>query len=442
MEFIKNPYKFEKQLRDAMIYIYSASPHFRRLIQYFVGLTDFSYIISPYRIDPSKANTKSTQRNYRRTLNLLSAMRIRSQCPKILTICLREDVCYCTLRETADDITIQILPSDRCSISTVEGGVPNVTFDFSYFDGEGQIYLDYYPEEFKIKYDLYRKNKTKVRFQELDSPNSFAIKCNDDILAYAVPPFVGLLREVYDLEDYKQLKGERSALEAYAMLAMKLPMDKEGEWLIDYKKAVDFWGNLDDVLPSEVGSVLTPMDIEKISFEKSNTADSDTVAQAEQSLFTAAGVSSLLFNNDKASAASLLLSIKADQQITFRIVKSIEDAINRFVQSKGFGKSFKVTFLDVSTFNRKEYADELIKGVQYGLPLISAYAATNGLNQAELDTMNFLEVDVLGLAEKLKPLVSSNTISATSNAATDEGGAPTKDDGELSDEGERTREKQ
>ena len=42
------------------------------------------------------------------------------------------------------------------------------------------------------------------------------------------------------------------------------------------------------------------MDIEKISFEKSNTGDTNNIADAENNLFTAAGVSSLLFNNPKA----------------------------------------------------------------------------------------------------------------------------------------------
>ena len=31
--YLSNPYRYEKQLRRAVIYIYGASPHFRRLIQ-------------------------------------------------------------------------------------------------------------------------------------------------------------------------------------------------------------------------------------------------------------------------------------------------------------------------------------------------------------------------------------------------------------------------
>lgn len=437
--FISNPYTYEKELRKAVIYLYGASPHFYRLIEYFVGLSDLAYVVSPYRIDPATANQKTINRNYRRVLNTLSAMSIKTQFPKILKVCLREDVFYGTLWITPDNITVQRLPSDYCSISSIEGNVLNVTFDFSYFDSRLNL-LDYYPAEFKTKYNMYKKNKT-IRWIELDAPNSFCIKCNNDILDYALPPFIGLLRDIYDLEDYKLMKLSKTALENYAMLAMKLPMDDEGNWLIDGDKAKDFWSNLDAVLPEEVGSVLTPMDIDKISFEKSNTGDTNTIADAEQNLFTAAGVSSLLFNNPKASANALLLSIKADQAITFGIVKSIEDMVNRFIQHQGYGKNFKVTFLDTSPFNRKEAGDQYLKAAQYGLPTVMMYGSSQGLGQSEFDTMNFLENTVLGLKENLIPLASSNTMSSKdSEAPTDEGGRPKKDMSELTDSGEQSSE--
>ena len=38
--YLENPYTYEKQLREAIVYIYGASPHFRRLVQYFVGLSE------------------------------------------------------------------------------------------------------------------------------------------------------------------------------------------------------------------------------------------------------------------------------------------------------------------------------------------------------------------------------------------------------------------
>lgn len=199
-EYLKNPYTYQQQLRRAVTYIYGASPHFRRLIQYFTGLSDLSYVVSPHRIDPKTVNPKSIGRNYRKVLNAMSAMNVKTQFPKILTVCLREDTFYGTMWVTNDSISIQQLPPDYCGVSTIEGNVLNVTFDFSYFDGHSQ-YLDYYPAEFKSKYQLYKNDRQKMKWQELDSPTSFAVKCNNDILDYTLPPFAGILREVYDLED-------------------------------------------------------------------------------------------------------------------------------------------------------------------------------------------------------------------------------------------------
>lgn len=436
--YLQNPYRYEKQLRQAVTYIYGASPHFRRVIQYFVGLSDLSYVVSLTRTDPASANPKSIRRNYRKTLNALSAMQIRTQFPKILTVCLREDVFYGTMWVTNDSITIQQLPSDYCAISSIEGNVLNVTFDFSYFDSR-QAYLELYPAEFKRKYQLYLRDRTKSKYQELDSPTSFAIKCNNDILDYAIPPFAGILREIYDIEDYRQLKLTKTTLENYAMLVMTLGVNESGEWQMDLGKAKEFWRNLDAVLPEEVGSVLSPMPINKISFEKSNTGDTDTIGEAEQNLFTAAGVSSLLFNNPKASANALLLSIKADQAVTFGIVKSIEDMVNRYIQNQSYGKNFKVTFLDCSPYNRKEMGDQYMKACQYSMPMVSYYCASQGLGQEELDNMSFLENEVLGLKDMFIPLQSSSTQSGDGGATAD-GGAPEKDIDELTESGEQNRE--
>lgn len=438
-EFISNPSKYEKQLRKAVVYLYGASPHFKRLIQYFAGLSDLAYIVSPYNIDPRSANSKTLNRTYRKVLDTLSAMSIKTQFPKILTVCLREDVFYGTMWVAKNNVTIQQLPSDYCAISIIEGNVFNVTFDFSYFDKKSD-FLDFYPPEFKSKYGQYKKNRTK-KWIELDSPTSFAIKCNNDIPDYAMPPFAGILREVYEVEEYKKLKMAKTELENYAMLDMRLPMNDEGGWLLDYEKAKNFWRNLDAVLPDEVGSIMSPMALNKISFERTNANNTDTVAEAEQNLFSAAGVQSMLFNNEKASSNSLLLSIKVDQALTYSIVKSLEDMVNRFVQSLPYGKNFKVTFLDCSPFNRKEIGDQYLKAAQYGLPTVMMYAASQGLNQAELDTMNFLENDVLGLKELLVPLQSSNTQSkVTQSADDDKGGRPTKSIDELTDSGEQSSE--
>ena len=443
--FVNNPERYEYELRDTIDYIYGASAHFRRLIQYFSILSDLVYIVSPFKIDTSNANTASLKRNYNKVINLLGSMDLKNQLENIIVVCLRDDTFFGTIREGSDSTIIQALPAKYCKIAVIEDNVFNVSFDFSYFD----IYSDrlqYYPQEFADKYKLYHgdparniRGNSNLRWQELDAPNSFAIKCNKDLPYYSMPPFAGILRELYDLEDYKQLKKDKENIDNYAMLVMKLGVDDDGNWTMDYNKAVDFWHNLDSVLPDEIGSVLSPMPIDKISFERTHTGETDAVAEAEQNLFTAAGVSSLLFNNVKASSAALMLSIKVDQGMTFSIVKSIETMLNRFIHRHNYGKYFRITFLDCSPFNRKDLGEQYLKACTYGFPFLSMFAATQGMLQDDVDYMNFLEDTVLNLHARLKPLKSSSTLS--SNDTDGEAGRPKLDEGELTDSGEITRDR-
>lgn len=137
----------------------------------------------------------------------------------------------------------------------------------------------------------------------------------------------------------------------------------------------------------------------------------------------------------------MLLSIKADQELTYSVVKSLEAMLNRFVHRHNYGKYFKVTFLDVSTYNRKEYGEAMLRAATYGLPTLSYYAASQGLSQDDIDCMAFLEDDVLKLKERLKPLASSNTMSTSSADGDGEVGRPKADIGELTDAGEVSQER-
>ena len=69
-EFLKNPYTNEKNIRNAVVYIYGASSHFRRLIQYFSSLSDLAYVVSPYKIDTATAKPQSVKRNYSKVLKI------------------------------------------------------------------------------------------------------------------------------------------------------------------------------------------------------------------------------------------------------------------------------------------------------------------------------------------------------------------------------------
>lgn len=428
--YIQDPVANEAQLRDAVRMLYNLSPHFWRLIQYMSQLCDLSYVVSQTSFDELKESSKELE-DYQKTNVFLAGSDIKVQAERILVTCYREDVCYCTTWVTKEGMSFQFLDPNYCKIASYQQNCWNVAYDFSYFD----IYnneLELFPKEFQTKYSQYQKDTTQ-KWIELDAPYSFAIKANDD-LTYVLPPFVGILRAIYDVEDYKDLAMTNSEMQNYALLVMKLGLNSNGEWSLDFDKAKDFWSNLSEVLPDNFGSILSPMDVQKITFEPTAAAQSDKIVESEQHLWDAAGVSSLIFSGSATSSRALEISGMADESMTWEIVKCIGVAINRILQKQSFAKNYRMVFLPCGRYTRGDYQKSLTSVLQYGLPVVTPLMASMGFEPLYALGLNHIENNVLKLNERLVPLQSSNTISSA------DAGRPESDN--ISDEGERTRDKQ
>jgi len=174
----------------------------------------------------------------------------------------------------------------------------------------------------------------------------------------------------------------------------------------------------------------------RISFKQS-AADRDATARAERDLWSTAGVSTLLFNNEKASSTALVESMTNDYSFVLPIVRSIERWVNKKLKMLSGSNKFKLVFPDVNIYTRTKFAENLRKDMQYGLPVRTMLTSVDtGFTPADVMGMLFMENEVMKLGERMTPPVSSNTISVSA----DEGGRPTKDEDELSESGEQTRE--
>lgn len=428
--YIQDPSTNEQQLRNAVRMLYNLSSHFWRLVQYMSQLCDLTYVVSQTSFD-STTDTQKEFENLQKTTAFLAGSDIKVQSERILTTCFREDVCYCTAWVNKEGMSFQLLDPNYCKLASYQQNCWNIAYDFSYFDMYSEE-LDFFPTEFQTKYKQYQKN-TSEKWIELDAPNSFAIKVNDD-LQYALPPFVGILRAIYDIEDYKDLSMTATEMQNYALLVMKLGLNSNGEWTLDFNKAKEFWGNLDSVLPENFGSILSPMSIDKITFEPTASAQSDKIVESEQHLWDAAGVSSLIFSGSSTSSRALEISGMADESLTWGVVRRIGVAINRILQKQSFAKNYRMVFLPSGRYTRDAYQKSLTSVLQYGLPVVTPLLATMGFEPLYALGLNHIESDVLKLTDRLKPLQSSNTISSA------DAGRPASDN--VTDEGQRTRDKQ
>lgn len=189
-----------------------------------------------------------------------------------------------------------------------------------------------------------------------------------------IPPFVSLFSALADIEDYRAISKDASEVNNYKALALEIPVGDDGTFLIDYDLCKEFYDMLCNVLPENIGAIMSPMKISSWDFEKSGAVSgSDDVAKAENSMWKQAGVNNILFGGgEDPSSSTLSLSTVNDQMIVFAMMRQIERWINRKLKSVSTAVKFKVNILDVTYFNRQEVHDRLVKDGQYGMPVRSA----------------------------------------------------------------------
>lgn len=440
--YLGNPASYEKQLRKMSKYLFNISNYYRRLIQYFANMSTFSYTISPYGLDRSKTvNANKFKKAYYSSVTAVELMNLPHEATKMFTIAFRDDVYYGYEWETNDSVAFQNLDADYCKISSIEDGVYNFAFDFSYFDSN-QDKLPNYPPEFQTMYNTYKTNTQLYKWQELDSTKSICIKVNEhDYIP--IPPFVSLFSALADIEDYRAISKNASETNNYKALAMEIPLGNKGEFLIDYNDAKEFYDMMTNVLPPNIGAILTPMKLTDWNFEKSGVnSDTNEVAKAEATFFTTAGVNKILFGGgEDPSATTLNLCTVNDQMIVFAVMRQLERWVNRKLKSVSSSYKFRINFLPVTHYNIAEMHERYLKDATYGMPTRTAALATAGYAGTDYENMTYLENEILGLSNGEMPLKSSNT---QSGSAGDEGGRPTnasKGEG-LSDAGNVSADRQ
>lgn len=433
-KWLEHPERFYKQLRIASNALYEISPQYRRLIGYFAKMHTFAYILLPFKLNLHKnINVQLLKKCYSQSCMYLEKASLKHELIKIYTTCFKEDIFYGYVYQTSDSFYIKKLNPDYCKITMIEDGCFIYDFDFTYFNKYPED-LENYGEEFIERFEMYKQHPSSMRWQTLNTQNQLCLKYNEDI-PYPSIPFVGVFEGIFDIQDYKGLKKAKAETDNYKVLALKVPIDDNGNYKVDYDDIVDYYERLLDVLPENIGAFLTPMAVEDFSFENAGAVDDNKVSDATKTFWNDAGVSSVIFGGDKITSATLNVSITADEEMVFAFTRQVERNINRLLKRMPGTYKFKINFLDITYFNRQEMFNTYLKGAQASLPTTTMACAALGLSPTDMMNLNYIETTILDIPNKFIPLSTSYTQSS-------DGGAPTQEEKNevLSDAGEVSRE--
>ena len=442
--YLQNPYNAssQKNIRDLSRFLSTLSFPLRRLINYLASLPDFSvYKVIPNISMLEEPDEDAVMKDYAEVCMFMREMDLELDLFKLLVIAWREDCAYFFPVEDANGKTLLFpLDAQYCKISGVGyNGLYHVAYDFSFFNGTNSFYLDVWPKEFKQKYNKYQAN-SNLRWQELDDARCFKINLDQPDLVLS--PLASLFESIIDLVDLQSLTSVKDALEIYKLLVMRIPLlntSNPDDMAISLTLAKNFYNKATEMLPEEIGCILSPMPVDSITFDKNATSDSDAISAAYSNLMSNAGVSQIMDSSRLSGQSAVKASMMCDVMLATKgVIQQVNAFVNERIRAKYPSTNMVVKYTDVTSYTKADRIAEVQKACEFGLPLKLELAMLLGQDPLENYAMGWLE-DKMGLAidKWTHPLVSSHTISSKN----DGDGAPMKDDVDLTDDGAASRDK-
>ena len=442
-QYMQNPKSNENNLRNLSRFLYRVSHNYRRLISYQAEMVDLTaQSIIPYiSLLEETQDDESILQSYYDTLVQIDKMNINSEILKCLIIAWREDTFYGYIYEDDTGFFIYPLDGDYCKVSSINfDGTLNFAYDFSYFRSHTAD-LDYWDSEFQKKYNAYTSDNN-LRWQELDPNRTFVIKINIDDPTFNMPPLSGLFEPLIDLIDLQSIQSIKDDLSIYKLLVARMETltnaDEPNDFSVDIDTAIEYYNRLAESLPDCVSSAISPLKIEPIEFQKDQTQDVNRISEATSNLFKASGGAQILDNEKISGSTAFEASILCDTMMALKpVLPQIEERVNRYLTYVLGDNHAKVKYLEVSPYTKAKKKKELMESGDRGIPVKLAVAALDGFSPLETLSMDYLENKILKLHESWIPF----SLSYTTTTDTDpiEGGRPTED--EVTDEGEKSRQK-
>lgn len=431
--YLQAPSQNEKNLRNASIYLYQINTRYRNLLNYYANIPCWTYVISPVNYNPDKAKKDNFKKQYLKVSNILESMGIAKTMREIVVTALREGAYYgCIWGGNGDSFILQKLDPDYCYIVSIsDGGVFQFKYDVSQIK-ETDVET-YYPPQFSEMYQEYKR--TGEKYQLVPPEIAVCFKADPSVVEYSIPVFSGTMPTLFQIENVKSLSETATELSNYKLIAGKIPVDDEGIPLVDYNTVMQYYNHIANNVGDRVGVALSPFDLKDYSFEQSGTtAQIDAVARANENYFAEAGTTALLHGATNDTSGVTKLAIKVDEAFAFGLMYQCERIVNRFLKLLSGTVKFKIHFLDVSVFNREDKIEQYRSSMNYGIGKLE-FCAVMDIRQHDILGENYIESEIIGINELFTPMKTASTQSSDEAQA----GRPTLGDGDISDEGEETR---
>ena len=448
--YINSPSANQDTLREVSRFVCRNSMIYQKLLMYYSSLPLYYYNVTQINDLTKVINATKALKNYQTVLEQFEKLHLKKECYTALYMSLRDGF-YVGYNYISDNgIFFMPLDVQYCRIygKTTEGEWI-IYFNAAYFDaGNNKDYIyginedgvGVWDQAFIDGYEAYKKDGRDYQWFRLPPERTFAlISGSEDEFAYPLPFFLPILKSLLDLLDLEDILMSKTELENYKLIVSKIPLIDGTEDVDDFAISLELANQFNQMLglgiPELVGHVVTPMDIDTVEFESSNsTQDTDALATSIQNLFSNAGASQLVVSGGTSTnSVGLKHAIENDMATTWVWVDRIESWLNYFIKMN-ISEGYRLRIHHISWYNRDEYIKTLKDSATLGASALDYLTSLGDSPYMAYQKLTF--ENAIGIKNLMIPLQSSYNSGGTDDKSDN---SNKKNEDDLSEEGIDTR---
>lgn len=436
LKCVRNPAVHWRTLLYISEKLMRISPHYYRLCNMYGNMGCYNWGVDLYDVKES-ASFNSIKTRYNSLIAKLESMNLPYEFLKIMRVLPYQDLFCGLVFENKTDFFIQQINLRICKLYEVQDGLYNFVINLSAISANKvKAYPDYVIEAWN---DFHNGNG--AMWYEPPVDRQICIKMNFQ-WTYPFPMMIGVLKDIMDIDVYKNLKLQSARTDNYKAIMLTVPFSNNN---VDTPtvslETLMLYAELNKAsLNDDIGILYTPsVSGEAISF-KDSTNTTNNVSDAVDELYNSSGETRELFNGSS-SGTAVTYSIENDAGFIYGVYRQFERWVNRYIKAKGGynNAKFKFSFylLDQTIFNRDTVSKRYKEACSLGATVVDKWMASIGMTPSKIQG-SYMINKIFDFNNNFVPLSSSyNAASSESNGT----GRPTAESqGEiLSESGEATK---
>lgn len=399
--FLANPLTNIAQLQEISRYLMTTSGNYFRIIEYLTGMMTLDHVISPSMQDVDSID-ESVLDEFLELAHKLKGMKLKRNFRWILKELLVNGEVYLYEVEQGDEVMYAQIPNQWCRVSAIENGVFRYDILASALREEDVAHL---PQEFQ---GLVGKDTKDTDGWVRVSEAGF---CFNILGAFpkGYPYLAFMFDDIMGLEDIKDLIENKTKLDTVKLIHQEIPLNSKDVPVFSMDIARMYHEATKRNLPEGVAITTNPLKMSHVPFEKSAHSEVDAIERSERNMWNSAGISDLLFSNNKTGGEIMKLSVIADEMLMIPFLRIFEDYVNYKLDSE----NFKFSFLDITYFNRESRIRAYKESIELGAGRLH-YLGMLGYEPHEIISTLTFEQKVMNIDELMIPKKTSHTLSGDS----------------------------